>query len=719
MKSYLAPTFIIVFFSVTSIKAQPNIRPVFPLQKLGQTIYEGVFTGNGLLGTMTYIKGDTALRIDFGRTDVYEHRQDKYTSRLNKARIPIGHIELLLTNDKIAGSSGQMDLQKANATATIFTKKGKLEIQTTTLAHRDLMIIVVDDSRYQGQYTLNWKPEQAVSTWPGFQRNNPLKDYPLNPEGSKQLTGNITTYKQPFLAGGGYAVAYKTTAVKKGKIIVASIGFAQQGDDYYSQTLNQVSQWKTSVAEAYLQHQERWNAYFARSVLRIPDASLQNFYQMQLYKLGCAARQNGPGIDLQGPWTSKTPWPLFWHNLNTQLTYSPVYTANHLEISQTLLNMIDKNGANLAKNVPQPYQHNSVTIGRVSSLDMVDSLPLRLDDKKDVSGPWFAELGNLTWLLYYYHQHYRYSMDTQTGNNLFEILTKSVNYYLHLLEKNDQGKYHVGVKTSSPEYPNGYGFDTNYDLAILRWGLKTLISLNAELNKNDPLLTKWSEVFTNLVDYPKNENGFMIAKDIPFAVSHRHYSHLLMIYPFYEINWERPQNRELINTSINHWQSMPQQLQGYSYTGLASMKAMMGDGDAAKTALQTLLTKFVKPNTLYAETGPVIETPLAAMASIQELCLQYWDGIVRVFPAIPTDWHDLSFDNFRTDGAFLISGVRKGGNNTRVAVKSEKGGRIKIKPNLSKNISWTKKGSVRMISENKGIYEFDMQPGTFLLMVSK
>ena len=50
--------------------------------------------------------------------------------------------------------------------------------------------------------------------------------------------------------------------------------------------------------------------------------------------------------------------------------------------------------------------------------------------------------------------------------------------------------------------------------------------------------------------------------------------------------------------------------------------------------MKTFIQKFVKPNTLYAESGPVIETPLAGMQSIQELYLQHWKWHYRIFPLL-------------------------------------------------------------------------------------
>lgn len=61
---------------------------------LGRTIYEGIFTGNGLLGTMTYVADQNSLRIDIGRTDVYDHRPHSADKLFDKARMSLGHFKL-------------------------------------------------------------------------------------------------------------------------------------------------------------------------------------------------------------------------------------------------------------------------------------------------------------------------------------------------------------------------------------------------------------------------------------------------------------------------------------------------------------------------------------------------------------------------------------------------------------------------------------------------
>ncbi|HET8654158.1 MAG TPA: hypothetical protein VFL93_01395, partial [Longimicrobiaceae bacterium] len=164
----------------------------------------------------------------------------------------------------------------------------------------------------------------------------------------------------------------------------------------------------------------------------------------------------------------------------------------------------------------------------------------------------------------------------------------------------------------------------------------------------------------------------MVGRDHPWSISHRHYSHLLGVFPLALINPEVPGDSPLIQTSLQTWERDPSAFRGYSFTGAASMYAMLGEGDSAVVRLHRFLDfpKYNEPNTFYAEAGPVIETPLSAATSVQDLMLQSWGGALRVFPAIPDAWREADFDQLRGQGAFLVSAVRHGGRTAWVKVRS-------------------------------------------------
>jgi alpha-L-fucosidase 2 len=151
------------------------------------------------------------------------------------------------------------------------------------------------------------------------------------------------------------------------------------------------------------------------------------------------------------------------------------------------------------------------------------------------------------------------------------------------------------------------------------------------------------------------------------------------------MNTEQTENREIVVKSLKHWMGMPSALAGYSFTGAASISAMLGDGDAALKYLHKLISwNRIGFNTLYMEAGPCIETPLAAAASVHDMLLSSWGNKIRVFPGLPETWQDVTIHNMRTEGAFLVSAVRRGGVTQFVRVTSLAGEPCRIRTDMGK-----------------------------------
>ena len=332
------------------------------------------------------------------------------------------------------------------------------------------------------------------------------------------------------------------------------------------------------------------------------------------------------------------------------------------------------------------------------------------------------EVGNLTWLLYYYWQYCTAHGDKkQLTERLFPMLKSAINLYFHIrTEKN--GRYGL-PPTGSPEYIGGnIGTNANYDLSSLRWGLQTLIDINNEYQLNDPMLPKWHDFLDHLVDYPYDEKtGYMVSDKYKFeSVNHRHYSHLFMIYPYYLVNWGQKENRDKISLSVNRWKGN----QGYSRTGKASMLLSMGKGDEALAQMEAFLDRFVKPNTLYAETGPVIETPFAAISTIHNFYMQDWGNVVRVFHGIPSKWKDASFARMRALGAFLVSATRKEGKTVYIRVDSECGNPCRMQTDipmkhLEVRTASGKPVDYKIVDREEGIIEFDTQKNGVVELIDR
>ena len=220
-----------------------------------------------------------------------------------------------------------------------------------------------------------------------------------------------------------------------------------------------------------------------------------------------------------------------------------------------------------------------------------------------------------------------------------------------------------------------------------------------------------------LTDYPQNKDGMMIGKDVPYSRSHRHFSHLLMFYPLHLLNAEQEGSKELLEKSVEHWHSLPDNILGFSYTGASLLYAAFGEGDKALEKLNGLFALTLRPNTMYMESGPVIETPLSGAQCVHEMLLQSWGKKIRVFPAVPSQWQDVRFQDLRTEGAFLVSAIRKGGKTTDIRIKSLAGEPCILQTDMENPV--VRIGNAMLAPQGKGVYALDIRKGETVTITSQ
>lgn len=662
-------------------------------QRLPDRFENAAFTGNGQLGAMVMggEKGQV-IQWQMGRSDV----------AFASLRIPIGDL-ILHPAGKILSAEMRLDLWRAELRGTIRTDKGSIAFRSFT--HSRAMVNVWE-TETTGEESVSWSWQPGLASNPRkLYRKEALTPQDQNVAPQRQREGEMELSLQPLQPAGGHVTAWRRVALTpRTERVFASVGFATDLPSASRQAQQAVTQavaqnWDELVAE----HRREWMAIWQKSFVSFPDTRLEGFYQIQTYKMASATRSGRPALDLMGPWFRATAWPRIWWNLNIQLAYWPQLTGNRLELGESLCQLIDQNAGALAQNAGK-FQSDSAAVARATGYDCVGAV-----------GGVGDELCNLPWTMHNYWLQYRYSMDeTMLRQRLLPMLKRATNMYLHLLERGADGKWHL-TRGMSPEYPKQPtpNPDCNIDLALLRWGCQTLIESCERLKIADPQLQQWRDTLRDLTPYPQDEHGLRISASVPFAESHRHYSHLVMIYPLYLMTPQQPENRELTLKSLKHWMGMPAALQGYSYTGASSISSLLGEGDEAARYLNRLLDSKIPPNTLYVEGGgPCIETPLSAAAAVNDMMLSSWGGRIRVFPAIPSTWGDVAFHQLRAQGAFLVSASRKQGKTQWVWIQSLAGETCVLRPGLDGEV----KATVPLKAVADGCYELKLAKGQAALL---
>ncbi|WP_436496343.1 glycosyl hydrolase family 95 catalytic domain-containing protein [Actinokineospora sp. HUAS TT18] len=641
-------------------------------QSVPTGFYQGPFLGNGGLGASIYQRsGTNRLAFVLGDSRVRDHQAGD--ALWGRARLPIGYLTLQTTGT-VTGVDLRLSLFNAELSGFVTTTSGVLSVRAFVHATKDLL--VVSTAQVSGTEAAAWTftPLAAVSPRQQFmpaQRPAGLLD---NPAAVVTTTATGGACVQDLACGGRTETRWNQRTEADGtKTLLCSVGHSAF-DHTASTTVAATMATTSTLAQLGTEHRAWWNAFYPKSFVSIPDTKLMGFYWAQLYKLGSATRADRPVMATTGPWLEPTPWPGVWWNLNVQLEYWAINPTGHTELD-SLTRSIATREAALIANTPAAYRSDSIVIARSSQEDLnsgVSSAP-------GTTSP-VCEAGNLTWALHNVWLAYRHTMDDNLlRDTIFPRLRKAINFYLHFLTKDAAGVYHLPT-TYSPEYANAS--DCNYDLALIHWGCRTLLASADRLGISDPLAAKWQDVLDNLVAPPQDPvQGLMIGKDVKLSSSHRHFSHLLWFYPLYELDVNVQANRDLLTKSLAHWQSMTSALQGYSFTGSSSMYAMLGNGNSALTQLNKLITfSGLKQNTMYAESGPVIETPLAGAQCVHDMLVQSWGDTIRVFPAVPSAWGDVKVHNLLTEGAFQISASRKAGVTEFIRVRSVKGEPCRIMP---------------------------------------
>jgi hypothetical protein len=664
---------VIIFSLFTGVKAQSQVVdkidwPTFMAQH--DLIWEetpvqwgeAAFVGNGQVGMTIYADmKDNRLDFHMGRHDVTDHRKapDKKTSMgvkgsdLNDySRLDIGRM-VLRPAGKILSISLRQDLWNAEVRGVINTDLGEIAFRAFTPYNRMVNVIEVtstETKKYRAlNYTWEWKAGNPMS--PRLMARPDKKEidaYELNPKPFLKKINGLDVCEQALLAGGDYATAWREEK-GRGRTSTMYLAIANEvpatgvSAKMAVKTVKDAASCKMETLEK--EHREWWHNYFQKSFLSIPDGRMESFFWIQMYKMAACSRADGPALDLMGPFFKETVWPSLWWNLNVQLTYWPFNASNHDDLSESFITLMD------------------------------DNFDYMLRSKSGES------LGDFAWAMHNYWLIYSYRGDDQALQEKWLPKAMQVaEVYETKLIRNNEGIIELSPM-GSPEYRGFKAFkNTNYNLALVRWLFSTLIETSEMANRNHDEVQQWKKTLNELISYPVDENGLMIGSDQAVGMSHRHYSHLLALYPLFQLDPNSEEDGALIDKSVVHWHQIEEGkgLVGYSYTGAASLYAALGRGNDAHESLQHFLTKQIGrggavllPNTFYMEgKNPVIETPLSGAASIMEFLLQSWGKKIRVFPATPDTWEEASFHQLRAEGAFLVSASRGEGKTQWVTIKS-------------------------------------------------
>ncbi len=477
-------------------------------------------------------------------------------------------------------------------------------------------------------------------------------------------------------------------------------------------------------------HKNWWKAFWSQSSVSVPDKVIEKQYYLEMYKLGSAARKGAPAITLQAVWTadngSLPPWKGDFHNdLNTQLSYWPVYTGNHLKEGETYIDWLWKMKN---KNLAYTKQYFGVEGLNTPGVATISGDPM---------GGWIQYSLSPTvsaWTAQHFYLQWKYSMDKQFLQQKAYPYIQAVATYLKNITRVENGKRKLPL-SSSPEYNNN-SIDawflnwTNFDLSLAKF-LFTAASETSEVMGNKQEAIEWKTVLAQLPEYDVNETGLTIAPGHNADQSHRHLSPYMAIYPLSLLDINKPGDQKIINRSLKRIKEKgTREWCGYSFSWMACLYARAYEADSAARQLHIFASNFCSPNSFHLNGDQkggqysnftyrpfTLEGNFAFAQGVHELLLQSRGDYIDIFPAVPAKWKDVSFHNLRAEGAFLVSGKKTNGVVEEINIIAEKAGKGRFRlPGKAWKIASQKNSTMK---EKEGEYvTLDFKPGGVVVLVN-
>ncbi len=704
--------------------------------------FDAPIIGNGSSGTYLIQDPESGdLRFEMSRNDLCDVRRDFRVRKPNgwfRLRFPDGSPKVKC----------RLNLYRAQIEADITSGDGSWKVTAFSVPGRDVILYEMERiSGSGGVPDWDFVPDDRLprTVFPPVPAE--MKPYP--PQARSVMDGCMVsvqempvdaayhTEKEP--APSQHAVAWRVVTEGTRTRIFSAVAHSYRASTAARDAVTRVNQaYKNGFDSVREEHRAWWRAYYAKSFVSIPS-QFERWHVLQLYKIGSMTSPDSI-TDLWGPWHDiDTIWNGIWYDWNTEKMYSSVFTANHPELADAVLNFLWKSRDVLYDPESGGYAQHW---GAVSANDGGGRyLGKKADDP-----------AILAWLLSLAYERYQCTMDAgPLLEKAVPLMVGAVKYYkTHLLFTGDDGKLHVKAR-QSPEFSNpqkkSQFEDTAFQLSGLRWLCRTLISIHQRYSVPAAGVREYSELLENLAPYCiDSKEGFMIGKGQPFNVAHRHDSHELAIWPYLEYLPSNPAQAEVIHNTIDTHRRV-------GFQGEAAMariawglfSAMLGRGDDAVSVLPyTFSNRMISPHTTRClsggdskpgkGTGYCEEGPFFVDRLIEELLLQSWgDGVIRVFPAIPAapEWKDVAFHDFLAKGAFLVSAKRDGGITRFIQVQSLAGepcsvqtgmaGPLRIMSDCGATLDDLGNGTVRIHELGRGhwcvLYSGDALPeGRSLLM---
>ena len=470
----------------------------------------------------------------------------------------------------------------------------------------------------------------------------------------------------------------------------------------------------------------------------LPDARLQQAWELGVHRWLGATTPSGVACTLQGPWLEEyqiPPWSCDYHfNINVQMIYQPGLMLGRPDHFTPLWNMI-------REWLPGLRAAGEAFFGVPGAV----LLPHAVDDRCQVVGTfWTGMIDHACtgWMALLAFSDWRYHGKREVLETVAWPLLVGAHLGYQAMSEVYEGRLSLAVSVS-PEFKgaraDAWGRDASFQLACWHAVLRDLPLAAAALGH--PIDPTWDATAARLPHYTSIQGSrtreypeiqaqrIALWQGMDLLESHRHHSHLGGLWPFCTLDPLDLTHSAVLRESLYHWvRTGPGAWSGWCVPWAATLCARMGWADAAIAWLQWQQQVFTNVGhgtlhdgdfpgctTLAGDTHQApheiyqLDAGCGVLTAIAELLVQERQGVLHVLPAIPKAWRDLSFSRLRVAGGFELSAVVRAGIVSKVTARSMRGGSLRVAHGLGHH--WASASAVKNVSSTPDIFACKCVPG--------
>lgn len=464
----------------------------------------------------------------------------------------------------------------------------------------------------------------------------------------------------------------------------------------------------SSVEETRKRHLDWWSQFWGLSSVNIGDEFMEKYYYQSQYLFACASREGKFAPGLWGPFITQdnVAWAGDYHlNYNYQGPYWASFSSNHICLTenydQPILDYMEK-GREHAR-----ILHNCGGVlypvgigpkGLTSAAWPIDQAVMNqmygnISNKTDNGAQFWQQRTNASFCAANMMMHFYSTYDRAYAERIYPFLKACAEFWEDYLTLED-GRYviHGDVFNETAPWANYKGdFNCIMSLGMTRMTFLGVNNLSRFLGVDKAKRAKWNDILKRLSDYPvtMNDKGRLSLKycdrkeeqksndEMPASGISRLHMHGILLPTCLTGPISTPELNKVMLDDLGDWKEQNGQDWGNSFSnGIETVyPGAVRIGFPARDVLKYLRNRIemkLFPNCYIEAAGGGLETLAAVPLTINEMLMQSYEGVVRIFP----NWdytRDASFSQLRAYGAFLVSSSIRGGEIQKVTLFSEQG----------------------------------------------